>query len=105
MTCPSELSWLVCSLQFGCCVNIMAVWDEGFSLIAFATVFVWIVGRLKGGWTTFQMRVCHGWKKWFPLFCSGARRFFQATDVPALVRCHFVDTEPRRLRREAQKKN
>ena len=24
--------------------------------------------------------------------------FFQAADVPALVRCHFVDTEPRRLR-------
>ena len=31
---------------------------------------------------------------WQPLFCG----VLQSTDVPALVRCHFVDTEPRRLR-------
>ena len=30
--------------------------------------------------------------------------FFQATDVPALARCHFVDAEPRRLRLKSQKK-
>ena len=30
--------------------------------------------------------------------------FFQATDVPALMRCHFVDTEPRRLRLESHPK-
>ena len=30
---------------------------------------------------------------WLVSFCS-----FPVTDVPALVRCHFVDTEPRRLR-------
>ena len=31
---------------------------------------------------------------WHPLLF----RFFRATDVPALVRCHFVDAEQRRLR-------
>ena len=29
--------------------------------------------------------------------------FVLVTDVPALVRCHFVDTEPRPLRRKSQK--
>ena len=28
---------------------------------------------------------CHGWKEWAPLFFSGARRFFQATDSLAPV--------------------
>ena len=31
--------------------------------------------------------------------------FFQATDVQALVRCHLVDTESRRLRLKSKKKN
>ena len=26
-------------------MNMVAVWDEGLSLIGFATVFVWVVGR------------------------------------------------------------
>ena len=29
----------------------------------------------------------------------------QSQDVPALVRCHFVDTEPRRLRLKTKKQN
>ena len=40
MTCHSELSCLVCFLQFCFRVNILAVWDEGLFLIVFATVFV-----------------------------------------------------------------
>ena len=33
-----ELSWLVCFFQICFSVNIVAVWDEGLSLIVFATV-------------------------------------------------------------------
>ena len=66
------------------------------------------------GWSTEEMKErphfaaeedteeMKNWRR-LPLFFSGARQFFQATDVPALVRCHIVDTEPRRLRLESQK--
>ena len=36
---------------------------------------------------------------WHPLLF----RFFRVIDVPALVRCHCVDWEPRRLRLKSQK--
>ena len=35
-------------------------------------------GKEVEGWTAFQMRVCHGWKELFPIFFSGARRFFSS---------------------------
>ena len=48
--------------------------------------------------------MCAGGKRelsfaWVVSFCT-----FPVTDVLALVRCHFVDTEPRRLRLQSQKK-
>ena len=56
MTCPSELSWLV----------IVVVWDEGPSLVVFATIFCVDSLKVKGGWTAFEMRVAMAGRSGIP---------------------------------------
>ena len=60
------------------------------------------VRRSKGGLATFRKRDGHSRKDGFPdLRCVHVGRV-PVTDVPAQVRCHCVDTEPRRLRLKSQ---
>ena len=46
-------------------MNIVAVWDEGLSIIVFASVCVNSL-KVKGGWTAFQMRVAMAGRSGFP---------------------------------------
>ena len=59
---------------------------------------------LERGCPVTSFRRCDGLRglsfAWLVFFGS-----FPVTDVPALVRCHFVDTEPRRLRLKSKKNN
>ena len=57
---------------------------------------------MKGGWTAFQVRVAMAARSGLPSSSAVRVTFFQATDAPALVRCH-VDKEPRRLRLKSWK--
>ena len=44
---------------------------ERGSLLFFCAILLceWF-RMLKGGWTAFRVRVCHGWKEWFPPFSA-----------------------------------
>ena len=86
-------SLLLCHLV---CVNSSEGWEEDVYL--FSKGVMATVGRLVS-W----LSSCASGKRelsfaWLLFFGS-----FPVTDVPALVRCHFVDTEPRRLRLTSKK--
>ena len=78
------------------CVNSSEGWEE--DVYPFSKGVMATVGRLVS-W----LSSCASGKRelsfaWLLFFGS-----FPVTDVPALVRCHFVDTEPRRLRLTSKK--
>ena len=76
------MSGLVFFLQnlFQCDVNIVPVWDEGLSLVVFATV---LCEKLEGERRPDRLssESCHGWKEWSHTFFSGARHFFKPQTV------------------------
>ena len=62
----------------------VCLWNEGVPFFC-ATLLCEQFRRLKGGWTAFRVRVCHGWKGVVSPLLSDVHRLFQATDVLTLV--------------------
>ena len=75
-----------------CCAHLVSFWNEQ----VFRRIWVFVSSRKVGRrfWPFGEKLRGDVTLIWHPLLF----RFFRTTDVPALVRCHFVDAEQRPLR-------